>query len=123
MSDKILLRGAQFFGHHGVGDAERQVGGRYTVDVEVDYDLAPAGASENLADTISYSQVYERVRDLVERGSFRLVEALADAIAQDLLAHFPALGVRVRVLKTPPPIAGIVDAAGVAIVRTRAGRG
>jgi 7,8-dihydroneopterin aldolase/epimerase/oxygenase len=119
MSDKILLCGAQFFAHHGVGDDERQVGGRYTVDVEVDYDLLRAGTSDQLADTISYSQVYDRVRTLVERSSFRLVEALAEAIAADLLAHFPAPSVRVRVTKTPPPIAGIVAAAGVEVVRTR----
>ncbi len=121
MSDKILLCGAQFFARHGVGDAERQVGGRYTVDVEVEYDLGLAGTSDLIADTISYSQVYDRVRELVERRSFRLVEALADAIAQDLLAHFPAPSVRVRVMKTPPPIAGVVAAAGVEVVRARTG--
>ncbi len=119
MTDKILLHGAQFFGRHGVSDAERAVGGRYVVDVELACDLGPAGASDNLADTISYSDVYHIVAEIVQGSSFHLVEALAETIAQTLLARLPAAAAMVRVKKQPPPTAGIMDWAGVEIVRRR----
>ncbi len=117
MADKILLGGAQFFGHHGVSDEEQQTGGRYVVDVELVRDQTAAAASDNLADTVSYVDVYRVVRGIVEGKSFRLVEALAGAIAQELLARFAADEVMVRVKKSPPPVAGIIDYAGVEIRR------
>jgi dihydroneopterin aldolase len=128
MSDKILLTGAHFFARHGVDSAEREVGGRLVVDVELTYDLARAGASDDVADTISYADIYEVVREIVETRSFHLVEALAETIAQALLERFRAEAVLVRVRKDPPPIAGIVDHAGVEITRagveiTRGGKG
>lgn len=120
MADKILLSGAQFFGRHGVSDEERRVGGRYVVDVELEYDFARAASSDQLADTISYSDVYRAVREIVEGRSFRLLEALTETIAQVLLEQFPADAVSVRVKKQPPPTAGIIDYAGVEIHRERA---
>lgn len=123
MTDKILLCGAHFLGHHGVTDEERRVGGRYVVDVELTYALSRAGQSDDLSDTISYSLVYRVVREIVEGQSFRLLEVLAETIAQALLSRFPAQGVLVRVKKQPPPVDGIIDFAGVEIYRERKASG
>jgi dihydroneopterin aldolase len=117
MTDKILLIGAHFFARHGVSDDEQRLGGRYVVDVELGHDLAQAAASDNLADTVSYSDVYRTVREIVEGKSFRLIEALAETIAQTLLARYSAETVMVRVKKQPPPTDGIIDYAGVEIRR------
>ncbi len=117
--DKILLNGAQFFGRHGVSEEERRIGGRYVVDIELTYDLSRAAASDDLDHTISYSEVYRRVREIVEGKSHRLLEALAGTIAQDLLGQFPADAVLVRVKKQPPPMAGIIESAGVEVMRRR----
>jgi dihydroneopterin aldolase len=119
MSDKILLVGAQFFARHGVSDDEQRLGGRYVVDVELQRDLSRAAASDNLADTISYAEVYATVREIIEGKSFRLIEALAEQIAQTLLARYAAEMVMVRVKKQPPPLDGMVDSAGVEITRHR----
>ncbi len=119
MNDKILLNGAHFYGRHGVREEERAVGGRYVVDVELTRDLTRAAASDNVADTISYSDVYRAVREIVEGPSFRLLEALAETIAQTLLSRFNAEAVLVRVKKQPPPTAGVIDYAGVEILRRR----
>jgi dihydroneopterin aldolase len=118
MTDKLLLIGAHFFARHGVSEDERQVGGRYVVDIELGHDLSRAAASDNLADTVSYSDVYRTVREIVEGKSFRLIEALAETIAQTLLARYSAETVMVRVKKQPPPTNGIIDYAGVEIRRT-----
>ncbi len=117
--DKIVIHGAHFYGRHGVSDEERRVGGHYTVDVELTYDLARAGASDDLRDTISYSDVYRAAREIVEGTSYHLIEALAEQIAAMVLSRFPAQAVLVRVKKEPPPVAGVIDYAGVEIVRER----
>ncbi|MBI5034660.1 MAG: dihydroneopterin aldolase [Chloroflexi bacterium] len=119
MPDRILLHGAQFFARHGVSDEERRVGGRFVVDVELSFDLARAGKSDDLRDTISYAELYNLVREIVEGGSFRLVEMLAETIAQKTLSLFSADAVLVRVKKQPPPLEGIIDFAGVEIYRER----
>ena len=117
MTDKILLIGAHFYARHGVSDDEQRLGGRYVVDVELEHDLARAAASDNLADTISYSDVYRTVREIIEGRSFRLIETLAETIAQTLLARYAAETIMVRVKKQPPPMDGIIDFAGVEIRR------
>ncbi len=119
MTDKILLIGAHFYARHGVSDDEQRLGGRYVVDVELESDLARAAATDNLADTISYADVYRTVREIIEGQSFRLIETLAETIAQALLGRYAAKSVTVRVKKQPPPMNGIIDYAGVEIVRER----
>lgn len=120
MADKIILRGAQFHGKHGVSPEERVVGGRIIVDVEIEYDLARAGESDTLEETISYSSVFKIIRHLVEDTESLLLEALARKIADALLEKFPMDAVTIYVRKQPPPIRGVVESAGVEIRRTRA---
>ncbi len=119
MPDKIILRGAQFHGRHGVSPEERAVGGRVIVDIEIEYDLARAGASDDLKDTLNYSEIFKTVRAKVEDQEFNLLESLAHRIADALLTKFPTSTVTVYVRKTPPPIKGIVESAGVEIRRSR----
>lgn len=119
MTDKIILRGAQFHGKHGVSPEERVVGGRISVDVEIEYDLTRAGETDAIEDTVSYSQVFKIVRHLVEDTESLLLEALARKISDALLTQFPIDAVTIYVRKQPPPIRGIVESAGVEIRRTR----
>ncbi|HZS14108.1 MAG TPA: dihydroneopterin aldolase [Candidatus Dormibacteraeota bacterium] len=101
--DRLLLEGMEFYGFHGDIEAERSLGGRYSVDVELLADLRSAGRSDSIDDTIDYVRCFQVVRDLVENRQFRLLEALAEAIAQALLReHSRAGSVRVRVAKQPP---------------------
>ncbi len=119
MPDRIILRGAQVHGKHGVSPEERAVGGRVIVDIELEYDTTEAGRSDNLADTINYSDVFKTVRAQVEDQNFGLLESLAHRIADAILARFPANAVTVYVRKQPPPIRGIVESAGIEIRKTR----
>ncbi len=119
MPDKIILRGCQFHGKHGVSPEERAVGGRVIVDVDLEYDLTLAGATDDLKNTINYSDVFKTVRAQVEDQSFNLLEGLAYKIAEAVLGRFPATAVTVCVRKQPPPIRGIVESAGVEIRRSR----
>ncbi len=112
------MEGMVFFGRHGVFPAERQVGTHITVDVELEADLARAGRSDRLEDTVNYARAYEAVREVVEQDSCHLLEAVAQRIA-DRLLEFPRVeGVRVRVRKRPP-LPGSFQAFGVEVSRGR----
>jgi dihydroneopterin aldolase len=124
MCDRIVVEGIQFYGYHGVPDAEQAVGHRYAVDVALECDLAAAGQSDEVGDTIDYGVVARRVIEIGQARRYRLVERLAEVIAGELLEVDPRVAsVWVRVCKLLPPIDGVVAAAGVEIRRRRTGAG
>src|SRR5207253_9456730 len=100
--DRLLLEGMVFFGRHGALPAERELGARFTVDVELGLDLRAAGRSDLPADTVDYSRVYEAVRDVVEGSPQTLLESVAERIASLLLGFDHVEQATVRVSKRPP---------------------
>lgn len=117
--DRILLRGLGFYGYHGVNPEERQLGQRFIVDLELGLELGPAGTSDDLSQTINYSQVYRLVREIVEGPAVNLIETVAERIAQRILEQTPAREVSVQVTKPWAPIKGmVVGEVAVAIHRT-----
>lgn len=122
MSDRIVLHDMRFQGRHGVEELERSEVQPFAVDVELIGDLGPAGRTDDLAHTVDYGAVFAVCRDVVEGRSFRLIEALAEGLADEILAAFPVRDVVVRVRKLRPPIEGTLGWAGVEVVRS-AGRG
>lgn len=118
--DRIILEGMQFYGYHGTNPEEKALGQAYLVDLEVELGLSEPGSSDRLDDTVSYSQLYRVVREVVEGESKNLLEAAAQAIAGNLLAQFPVEAVRVRLKKPRPPIRGsAIESAAVEIYRVR----
>lgn len=102
--DKITVRGMRFFGYHGVLPEENRLGQRFDVDVELVLDLEDAAAADDLAQTVNYAELYERVKAIVEGPPCRLIEALARRIATDLLGTYTIINeVTVRVTKPHPP--------------------
>jgi dihydroneopterin aldolase len=122
MSDTIFIHGLLVHAHHGVMAHEEKVGQRFIIDLELAIDLAPAGTSDKLADTASYSAIVETATHAFTRESYRLVEAAAASVATAVLAAFPKIAsVRVTVHKPHAPIAAIFNDVGVSILRTRHG--
>lgn len=119
--DVIFLEGLRFYGYHGVNPEERVLGQRFVVDVEIAVDLHQAGQSDELGDTISYSDLYKLVRRVVEGEPRNLLEAVAEAITSEVFRAFPpVVAVTVMVRKPEAPLKGaMLDAAGVRITRTR----
>lgn len=120
-NDRLLLEGMEFYGYHGDIEAERNLGTRIAVDVAIEADLRPAGRSDSVADTVDYLRCFQLVREVVENRQFRLLEALAEAIADELLAVPRARAVTVRVGKRPP-VRGAFEEFAVSIER-RGGEG
>lgn len=119
--DEILLEGMLFYGYHGVNPEEQALGQRFIVDLTVSADLREAGRTDDLTSTISYSEIYKRLRPIMETERFDLLEALGEAIATMVLSEFPrADAVAVTVRKPGVAIRGsILESAGVRIRRSR----
>ena len=118
--DRIILEGMRFYGFHGVNPEERVLGQEYLVDLSVEMDLAVAGDSARLEDTISYAHIYRAVRDVMEGEPRNLLEAAAQSIARRVLDEFPVDSVAVKVKKPHPPIRGsVIENATVEIKRSR----
>jgi dihydroneopterin aldolase len=122
VSDRIELAGLRFRARHGVNDDEKVRPQRFEVDLELLADLGAAGRADDLDQTIDYRDVYEATRRIVEGPPFDLIEALAEAIAVELLgAHARIDEVVVRVRKPEVRLGGPLAHAGVEIRRRRRG--
>ena len=120
MSDRIILANMRFQGRHGYYDHELLALQPFEVDVELVVNLQPAGMDDDLDRSVDYGKAYEAVRQIVESTSFRLLEALAEAISHELLADFGLVReVCVRVRKPKVQLSGPLDYAGVEIWRQR----
>lgn len=118
--DRIFLRGMRFMACHGVLPHEREVPQPFEVDVEMGLDLRAAGEADDLRQTVNYAEVYDVVSTVLTVTAKKLIEALAEEIAADLLRDFDALRwVRVTVHKPAAPIDGIFSDVGVTILRRR----
>jgi dihydroneopterin aldolase len=111
----------RFEGRHGYYDHELTTPQPFEVDVELLLNLQPAGVDDDLDKTVDYGRVYDAVRQIVESTSFRLLEALAEAISHELLADFEVNEVGVRVRKPVVKLGGPLDHAAVEIWRRRSG--
>ena len=119
VSDQIALRGMRFLGRHGVSLTERMEPQPFEVDLAMELDLSRPAASDELADTVDYAAAYEIVRGIVEERSFRLIEALAGAIAETILETFSVDGVEVAVRKTNAPLPGAFETVEAKLRRGR----
>lgn len=115
-SDTILLEGIELPARLGVSEAERAMRRPVRVDLEVVRDLQAAGRSDALTDTIDYQTIYDLVAEVVAKHEFRLVEALAERVAEVLCASFLIECVTITVRKAKP-VAGVLETAGVRITR------
>jgi dihydroneopterin aldolase len=121
MTDRIVLSNMAFQARHGVLDREKEQAQRFEVDVELAVDVQPAGLDDDIARTVDYRGVYATTRQVVESTTFNLIEALAEAIAGEVLESQPLVEeVVVRVRKPEVRLGGPLDYAGVEIRRVRA---
>ena len=119
VEDRIILHNMVFRGRHGVHPAERELGQRFEVDLELSLDLSRAMISDALQDTADYTRAYAIVREEVEEHRYQLLEALAGAIVRRILSELPASGALVRVRKPQVPLNGLLSYTAVEIQRRR----
>ena len=118
--DRIELRGLLLSGVVGVLDHERTQAQPLELDIDVVADLAAAGASDDLGDTVNYGELCAVAERVVTTSSFQLLEALAEALAGALLQVDERIAaVTVSVRKLRPPVAQQFATSGVRLVRRR----
>jgi len=108
----VELEGLEVFGRHGVEEEERREGQMFFYDVR--FEVSDAALSDRIEDAVDYRLVADCVREISEGRDFNLIEALAAAVADALLARFEVELVRVRVRKPHP--AGVPAAYSAATV-------
>lgn len=118
MSDKITLSNMMFYGFHGAYEYEREQGQKFYLDVDIFTDLQKAGNSDLVQDTIDYTAVYGRIKEIVENHRFSLLEALGAHIGDSILQLPNVSHVAVRIRKPAVPMRGQIDYVEVQITRS-----
>jgi len=119
MSDRIVLRGLRAFGHHGVLAHEQQFGQSFLIDAELELDLAAAGASDALADTVDYGSLSAALVRVVTDERYDLIERLATRLTEVCLADGRVRAVTVSVHKPHAPVPVALDDVIVTLRRER----
>ena len=114
--DSIFLEQVKLKVRLGVPAWERVMPQTIVLDISMDYDLAAAGKSDAIADTIDYGAVIGRLNESLQASQFQLVEAIAEHVCHLILKEFGAKRVKVKVAK--PGILPGVKALGVVIERS-----
>ncbi len=111
----VEVKGLEVFGRHGVLEDERRDGQQFHFDLELD--VGDAGLSDRIEDAVDYRAVAACVREVSDSRTFALLEALAAAVADRIVADFGVGSVRVRVRKRPADLA--VEWTAATAVRSR----
>lgn len=114
---QVELRGLSVYTHHGVSDAEQQVGQRLVIDVSIEVPECEATETDELDGTIDYSAVCALVVEAATERSYRTLERLAGVIGERIAERFGAGNVRVRAAKPEPPIATPLEEVAVEVSR------
>ena len=117
--DKICLKDLRFYACHGVYPEEKKRQQLFTVHIEICLDTQPAAATDDIASSVDYGQVYMLVKKAVEQNCFNLLETLAEHIATLLLKEERVYNVLVEVEKNHAIYEGQFFCASVVIERGR----
>ncbi len=111
----ILIAGLRELGVHGVLPEEQTRPQPFEVDVELSMELATAGASDDLDDTVDYAAVSEAIGRVVRNERYQLLERLATRIGEVCRADERVSAVTVTVRKLRPPVGALLDHVAVRI--------
>ena len=120
MSDRLVIERLEFQGYCGVSERERETPQPMAVDLELFFDMRVAAATDDVAHTVDYTEVADRVLAIARTERFHLLEALAERLAQALLSQFPLSAVELWVRKLKPPVHGVRESTGARITRQAA---
>jgi 7,8-dihydroneopterin aldolase/epimerase/oxygenase len=117
---EVELRGLSIYTHHGVTEAEREVGQRLEFDVTFDVPDCDAVLTDRLEDTVDYAEVCDIVALAATERSYRTLERLGQVVAERLMERYGCESVRIRAVKPEPPLPVSVQEVAVEVSRERA---
>ncbi len=119
-SVEVEIRGLSIYTHHGVTDAEQEIGQRLDFDLTFDVPECDAVLTDRVEDTVDYSEVCDIVALAATERSYRTLERLCQVVADRLMERFDCESVQVRAAKPEPPLPYPVQEAGVEVTLERA---
>jgi dihydroneopterin aldolase len=120
VADRIALTGLRVRGFHGVYEHERRDGQDFVVDTTLWLDSRPAAASDDVADTVDYGALADRLATVVAGEPVNLIETLAARLCELCMADQRVIAAEVTVHKPQAPIAR--EFADVAVTARRSRR-
>ena len=114
----IRIDGMSVHTHHGVTEAEREVGQRMLFDLELVVPDCGATSSDRVEDTVDDGALSELVAELATAESRLTLERLVDLIGRQVLDRYPVSRVTVRATKPEPPVPFTMDGASVELTLT-----
>lgn len=119
MNDQIKLKNLEVFANHGVFPEETKLGQKFLVDVTLYTDTRKAGFSDELSESVDYGAVSHFIANYMKEHTFKLLEAVAEHLAEALLLQLPKVNRVDLELKKPwAPIALPLDTVSVAVSRS-----
>jgi dihydroneopterin aldolase len=116
---EVELRGLSIYTHHGVTEAEREVGQRLEFDISFDVPDCDALLTDRLDDTVDYAEVCDIVALAATERRYKTLERLGQVVGERLMERFGCENVRVRAAKPEPPLPLAVDEVAVEVVHER----
>ena len=117
---EFMITRLALHGRHGALEAERSLGQHFFLDLAITAEIGNALASDQVDDTLHYGQVIKAASAAFNSHPYNLIEAAAAAVADDLLANFPAiLKIRVTVHKPSAPVEAMIDDLAATVERHR----
>jgi dihydroneopterin aldolase len=113
----IEITGLSLYTHHGVTEAEREIGQRLVLDLRIEVGTCDATLTDRVEDTVDYGEVCQVVALAAQQRSYKTLERLCTAIADRLLEQYEAESVWVKAAKPEPPIPLPVQEVSVEVVR------
>lgn len=113
----IEISGLSLYTHHGVTEAEREIGQRLVIDLRIEVGACDATVTDRVEDTVDYADVCQVVALVAQQRSYKTLERLCTAIADRLLDDYEAESVWVKAAKPEPPIPLPVQEVSVEVVR------
>lgn len=121
MTDHIRVHRLAVYARHGLLPEEAVIGQRFFLSLDAEVDCRPAGISDDMTASVSYADMADVAVAIATGQRFKLLEALAEAVATALLGRFPLIeAISVRVDKPSAPVPHIIDGVSVEIRRSRA---
>ncbi|HEX8959598.1 MAG TPA: dihydroneopterin aldolase [Solirubrobacterales bacterium] len=116
---EVDLRGLSIYTHHGVSDAEQEIGQRLEFDVSFDVPDCDAVLTDRIEDTVDYGEVCDIVALAATERSYRTLERLAQVVGERLMERYRCDSVRVRASKPEPPLPLAIQEVSVEVVQER----
>jgi dihydroneopterin aldolase len=116
---EVEIRGLSIYTHHGVTDAEQEVGQRLEIDITLAVADCDATVTDRLEDTVDYSEACDIVALAATERSYRTLERVCQVIGERLMERFRCEAVRVRAAKPEPPLPLALEEVAVEVTQER----